>query len=42
MVIGHQNRPFTVDDYDQLPDDGRRFELIDGVLIEMPGVSAFH
>ena len=26
-------RPFTVDDLDDMPDDGRRYELIDGTLV---------
>src|ERR1700733_10755755 len=28
--------PFTVDDLDRMPDDGRRYELIDGILIVSP------
>jgi len=27
---------FTVDDLDRMPDDGRRYELVDGVLIVSP------
>ena len=27
---------FTVDDLDEMPDDGRRYELIDGVLLVTP------
>jgi Uma2 family endonuclease len=27
---------FTIDDLEQLPDDGRRYELVDGVLIVSP------
>ncbi len=42
MVTGHRARPFTIDDYDQLPDDGPRYELIDGVLIEMPAPTTLH
>ncbi|HEV2529379.1 MAG TPA: Uma2 family endonuclease [Thermomicrobiales bacterium] len=34
--------PHTIADYDALPDDGRRYELIDGALIEMPSPSALH
>jgi hypothetical protein len=38
--------PFTVDDLDRMPDDGRRYELIDGMLIvspdlDRPSVRAF-
>ena len=32
----------TVADYDALPDDGYRYELIDGELIEMPAPSLLH
>jgi Uma2 family endonuclease len=28
-----EERPFTVDDLDTMPDDGRRYELIDGTLV---------
>ena len=28
-------RPFTVTELDRLPDDGRRYELLDGVLVVM-------
>lgn len=42
MVTGHQARRFTIDDYDQLPDDGPRYELIDGVLIEIPAPTILH
>lgn len=39
---GIQTEPLTVADYERLPDDGRRYELIDGELIEMPAPSLFH
>ncbi len=32
----------TVSDYDRLPDDGPRYELIDGELIEMPAPTPLH
>lgn len=32
----------TVADYDRLPDDGRRYELIGGELIQMPSPGWFH
>lgn len=35
-------RRYTVADYDLLPEDGPRHELIDGVLIEMPGPTVLH
>lgn len=31
-----EGRPFTVDDLETMPDDGHRYELIDGVLIVSP------
>jgi Uma2 family endonuclease len=37
-----QTRLLDVDDYDRLPDDGPRYELIDGVLTEMPAPTIFH
>ena len=35
-------QPFTVEDLDKLPDDGRRYELLNGVLIVSPRPSAVH
>ena len=35
-------RPFTVDDLDRMPDDGRRYELVDGVLIVSPAPTNQH
>jgi len=29
-------RPFTVAELDQMPDDGRRYELLDGALVVSP------
>ncbi len=34
-VIPH-GRPFTVDDLEGMPDDGNRYELIDGMLLVSP------
>jgi len=34
-VIPH-GRPFTVDDLKGMPDDGNRYELIDGMLLVTP------
>ena len=34
-VIPH-GRPFTVDDLEGMPDDGNRYELIDGMLLVTP------
>jgi Uma2 family endonuclease len=35
-------RPFTVDELDRMPDDGRRYELLDGVLIVSPRPAKSH
>ncbi|MDN5747614.1 MAG: Uma2 family endonuclease [Pseudonocardia sp.] len=46
MTTGHAHiptgRPFTVDDLEGMPDDGNRYELIDGVLIVSPAPSWEH
>jgi len=36
------DRPLTVDDLDQLPDDGNRYELDDGVLVVSPAPALNH
>jgi hypothetical protein len=33
---------FTVDDLDRMPDDGRRYELVDGVLMVSPHPGVAH
>jgi Uma2 family endonuclease len=35
-------RPFTVADLDRMPDDGRRYELLDGVLFVSPRPTTVH
>lgn len=35
-------RPFTVDDLETMPDDGNRYELIDGMLIVSPAPGRRH
>lgn len=35
-------RSFTVDDLDRMPDDGRRYELVDGVLVVSPRPRVSH
>src|SRR5947199_6879339 len=37
-----RGRPFTVDDLEAMPDDGNRYELIDGTLIVSPAPSFRH
>jgi hypothetical protein len=32
-------RPFTVAELDRMPDDGRRYELLDGVSVRSPAAS---
>jgi Uma2 family endonuclease len=34
--------PFTVEELDRLPDDGRRYELLDGVLVVSPRPTTVH
>jgi Uma2 family endonuclease len=34
--------PFTVDDLERMPDDGHRYELIDGMLIVSPAPAMPH
>jgi hypothetical protein len=38
-AAGH---PFTVAELDRLPDDGRRYELLDGVLVVSPRPTTVH
>ena len=40
-VIPH-GRPFTVDDLEAMPDDGNRYELIDGMLLVSPAPNWAH
>ena len=37
-----RGQPFTVHDLDKLPDDGRRYELLDGVLVVSPRPTTVH
>jgi Uma2 family endonuclease len=41
VQIAH-GRPFTVDDLEAMPDDGNRYELIDGTLIVSPAPGRRH
>ena len=34
--------PFTVEDLERMPDDGRRYELIDGMLLVSPAPNMAH
>ena len=47
MTVTHsagipQGRPFTVDDLEAMPDDGNRYELIDGMLVVSPAPGMRH
>jgi hypothetical protein len=35
-------RPFTVAELDRMPDDGRRYELLDGALAVSPRPTTVH
>lgn len=37
-----RGRAFTVDDLDKFPDDGRRYELLDGALVVSPRPTTIH
>ena len=42
VVTTLPRRPLTVDDLDAMPDDGHRYEIIDGTLIVSPGPELRH
>jgi Uma2 family endonuclease len=42
MSVMPRRGGWTVDDLDDLPDDGLRYELVDGVLLVSPAPSAAH
>ena len=42
MIAIPTGRPFTVADLEAMPDDGNRYELIDGMLIVSPAPSWGH
>ncbi|AKU16071.1 Uma2 family endonuclease [Luteipulveratus mongoliensis] len=42
MTLLPQSRPFTRTDLDAMPDDGHRYELIDGMLVVTPAPSIQH
>ncbi|HEU0116736.1 MAG TPA: Uma2 family endonuclease [Thermomicrobiales bacterium] len=42
MTIAHRDAPWTYDDLLVLPDDGRRYEIIEGTLYEMTGPNGAH
>jgi Uma2 family endonuclease len=42
MAISHARRTWRYEDLLTLPDDGRRYEIIDGELFEMPAASWNH
>ena len=41
-VAGGSERVWTYDDLKELPDDGRRWEIVEGMLVEMTGPSWDH
>src|SRR4051794_3685545 len=42
LVNALPRRPLTVADLDAMPDDGHRYEIIDGMLIVSPGPDLRH
>jgi len=42
MTIGVNGRPYTVEDLEGMPDDGHRYELIDGALLVSPAPGFRH
>ncbi|RJQ80312.1 Uma2 family endonuclease [Pseudonocardiaceae bacterium YIM PH 21723] len=42
MEIGRSARSLTVEDLEGMPDDGRRYELIDGELLVSPAPGTYH
>jgi Uma2 family endonuclease len=36
MTVGTLTKKYTIDDYIALPNDGKRYELIEGELVEIP------
>jgi Uma2 family endonuclease len=42
VITGPSGRPFTRADLDAMPDDGHRYELIDGVLVVTPAPVWMH
>ncbi|RJQ80509.1 Uma2 family endonuclease [Pseudonocardiaceae bacterium YIM PH 21723] len=42
MEIGRSSRSLTVEDLEGMPDDGRRYELIDGELLVSPAPGTYH
>ncbi len=42
MLSLPRGRPFTRDDLDAMPDDGHRYELLDGVLVVSPAPRIVH
>lgn len=41
-VMPHGFRDWTIEDLDQLPDDGLQYELLDGMLLVSPSPTRRH
>ena len=42
VAVAQRDRFWTYDDLRELPDDGRRWEIVEGALVEMTGPSTAH
>ena len=42
MAVAISVPRFTIDDLDQFPDDGNRYELLDGMLLVTSGPAGWH
>jgi Uma2 family endonuclease len=42
MAVTHRDAPWTYDDLRQLPENGKRYEIIEGTLYEMTGPNGAH
>jgi Uma2 family endonuclease len=42
MSVETLTKKYTLAEYEALPDDGKKYELVEGELVEMPGASEEH